>query len=184
MTLNNLVQHSRFNGALGTVLPPEEQIDLRVPGTVKVKLDMGPEVAAKPQNLYKVDTGGGKATEEKLAATSADGDLPYLPPAAALADDAAKGADDDAKAADAGAADAPASDATAPSAPAAAASAAASDDATATAPAADAAPTASWSQTLTPLTPGPVEGSPAVQLSQTEAMQALENALAQVQASP
>merc|ERR1712137_548474 len=52
--LKGLKKNPDFNGALGTVLDPSEGEPL-VAGTVKVRLDMGPEVAAKPGNLDIVD---------------------------------------------------------------------------------------------------------------------------------
>jgi len=54
VSLRNLKKNSGFNGQFGTVLAPEENSCVAVPGTVRVLLDAGPEVAAKPQNLELV----------------------------------------------------------------------------------------------------------------------------------
>jgi len=56
VSLKNLKKNSGFNGEFGTVLAPEDNVVVAVPGTVRVLLDAGPEVAAKPQNLELVAT--------------------------------------------------------------------------------------------------------------------------------
>lgn len=57
LVLCGLVKHAHFNGAVGTVVHPEREPELRVPGTVKVRLDSGAEVAAKPENVVRADPG-------------------------------------------------------------------------------------------------------------------------------
>jgi len=56
VSLRNLKKNAGFNGQYGTVLAPEENATMAVPGTVRVLLDAGPEVAAKPQNLELIAT--------------------------------------------------------------------------------------------------------------------------------
>lgn len=60
----DLVRNSNLNGQSGTVLPLDG--NSAVPGTVKVRLDLGPEVAVRPQNLVKVDEAV-PASEEEIA---------------------------------------------------------------------------------------------------------------------
>lgn len=74
--LKGLKKNPDFNGQLGTVLDPNEGEPL-VPGTVKVHLDMGPEVAAKPGNLEIVDPRYFEAMQEKESDASAQ--IPYDP---------------------------------------------------------------------------------------------------------
>lgn len=52
VTLTGLLKNANLNGQKGVVLPADGGTGaVIVPGTVKVKLDLGPEVAVKPQNI-------------------------------------------------------------------------------------------------------------------------------------
>lgn len=55
VTLVGLVRNANLNGQKGTVLPMEGGTATVVPGTVKVHLDLGPEVAVKPNNIIRLD---------------------------------------------------------------------------------------------------------------------------------
>lgn len=48
--LTGLIKNANLNGQQGVVLPADGGTVI-VPGTVKVKLDIGPEVAVKPANI-------------------------------------------------------------------------------------------------------------------------------------
>lgn len=50
--LTGLMKNANLNGQQGVVLPADGGTGaVIVPGTVKVKLDIGPEVAVKPANI-------------------------------------------------------------------------------------------------------------------------------------
>merc|ERR1712151_1020203 len=52
VSLKGLIKNANLNGQKGVVLPADGGSGaVIVPGTVKVKLDLGPEVAVKPQNI-------------------------------------------------------------------------------------------------------------------------------------
>mmetsp|Transcript_27736 Transcript_27736/g.53499 ORF Transcript_27736/g.53499 Transcript_27736/m.53499 type:complete len:588 (-) Transcript_27736:94-1857(-) len=66
--LVGLKEHSTLNGAVGRVLAPTEGTSPQVPGTVRVMLDTGTEISAKPEFVEAIKMG---SSESSLAAPPA-----------------------------------------------------------------------------------------------------------------
>lgn len=66
--LVGLKEHSTLNGAVGRVLAPTEGTSPQVPGTVRVMLDTGTEISAKPEYVEAIKMG---SSQSSLAAPPA-----------------------------------------------------------------------------------------------------------------
>lgn len=73
IVLHGLVRNNTLNGQLGTVLAEDEGVAIQA-GAVRVHLDLGPEVALKPQNLQlfiRASSAGEKPVEEDAKSQNA-----------------------------------------------------------------------------------------------------------------
>jgi len=60
--LVGLKEHSTLNGAVGRVLAPTEGTSPQVPGTVRVMLDTGTEISAKPEYVEAIKMGSSQSS--------------------------------------------------------------------------------------------------------------------------
>jgi len=69
--LVGLKEHSTLNGAVGRVLAPTEGTSPQVPGTVRVMLDTGTEISAKPEYVEAIKMGSSQSSNAAPPARAA-----------------------------------------------------------------------------------------------------------------